>query len=160
MTTVFRKTYLIFFLLFFLPTPEIFARGVCVSRSKVNLRAKPSSRATITWVVGRHTPLIFLKQKGNWFHVQDQDGEKHWVYGTGVTTDYQCTAVNYKYVLLRKGPNARSGLAPFHLADRYTPFRRIERQEDWQKVQDQFGAQYWVRYDALWFPRTMMKVDF
>lgn len=101
------------------------AQALCVSAFEANLRKGPGGKFPISWVVGRYTPLIKLESKGRWYRVEDQDGEKHWVSASLVTTSYQCVSVKGATANLRSGPGTNFSGIHYGFADKYTPFKRI-----------------------------------
>lgn len=136
------------------------ASGLCVKSARANLRSSPSSSSSISWTVGQYTPLIRLEKKGAWYRVRDQDGEEHWISSRIVTTSYQCVAVKGTMARLRTGPGTQYPLAFYGLADKYWPLKRIERQENWYKVEDDSGYQFWVHDSNVWRPLTVSEFNF
>lgn len=137
------------------------AFGLCVSSSKANLRSGPGSKNRITWVAPQFTPLVELKKKGSWYHVQDQDGEKHWVYSKNVSKRIRCVAVKVASANLRTGPGARNKLGDIRRVDRYTPFKRIDIADNgWYQVQAIWGGRYWISDKLVWRPVKISRVSY
>ncbi len=133
---------------------------VCVSVQKARLRAKPSTSAKITWNVGRHMPLERLSQQNGWSRVRDLRGQIHWVISKNVTTNTSCAVVKVRAAALVKGSGANAGPADFRVADRYTPYKRIEREGDWIRLEDDFRGTYWTKVSNLWIPMRRSRVSF
>ena len=137
-----------------------FAFGLCVKSWEANLRKGPGGKFPITWVVGRYTPLVRLEKKGRWYRVQDQDGEKHWISASLVTTSYQCVAVKGKSANLRSGPGAQHPKVFYGFASKYTPFKRVDRKNSWYQVQDDSGYKFWVHDSTVWRPVTISRISY
>lgn len=149
------------YILVFLQLMVQSAFGLCVTSSKANLRSGPSSKNKITWVAPKFTPLLKLKKKGSWYHVRDQDGEKHWVYGSNVTSRITCVAVKVASANLRVGPSSGNKLADIMRVDRYTPFKRIDIADNgWYQVQAPWGGKYWISDNLVWRPVKISRVSY
>lgn len=133
---------------------------VCVSVPKARLRASPSTSAKITWNVGRHMPLERLSQQNGWSRVRDLRGQVHWVISKNVTTNASCAVVKVRTAALVKGSGGNGGPADFRVADRYTPYKRIEREGEWIRLEDDFRGTYWTKVTNLWIPMRRSRVSF
>lgn len=49
------------------------------AKTDANVRTKPSSNATVAWVVEKGFPLKFIKKQGSWYNVSDDEGTKGWI---------------------------------------------------------------------------------
>jgi SH3-like domain-containing protein len=136
------------------------AQGLCVKVLEANLKSSPDPNSPITWTVGKFTPLVRLEKKGSWYKVEDQDGDQHWVSARFVTTQYQCVSVRGKAANLRAGPGTEFPIAAYATADKYWPFKRIDRREDWYQVEDDLGNSFWVHDSAVWRPVTVSRIGF
>ncbi len=135
------------------------AEALCVSAGKAVLRAGPGTQYRETWTVGKFMPLKFKSQKGSWYEVSDLDGKSHWVFAGAVTEDFSCVAVKVPYVLLRQGPGENSLPASFKIADKYFPYKKLRREDEWIELEDDFGGQYWVKDTFVWWPVSYSKVS-
>ena len=133
---------------------------MCVTSSKAVLRSGPGTQFRETWVVGKFMPLKFISQKGSWFEVSDLDSKSHWVFSGYVTEDFSCVVVRVPYVVLRQGPGETSPPAAFRIADKYFPYKKLRREDDWIELEDDFGGQYWVKDTSVWWPVSYAKVKF
>ena len=137
------------------------AFGLCVSANKANLRAGPSSKDRVTWEAPKYTPLLKLKTNGSWYQVQDQDGEKHWVYKSTVSSRIRCVAVKVPTANLRTGPSASYKLANIKRVDKYTPFKRIDIADNgWYQLEAPWGGKYWMSDNLVWRPVKISRVSY
>jgi SH3-like domain-containing protein len=129
------------------------AFAFCVNTQKANLRKGPGPKYPISWVVPKFTPLLEVNRKGSWIEVQDQDGEKHWVYSQNVTKNISCLSIRVASANLRTGPGAAHPLADIKKVDRYTPFKRIDVADNgWYQVEAPWGGRYWLSGGLVWRP--------
>ena len=124
------------------------------------LRAGPSAKQRVTWTVGQYMPLKEIGKKGMWYQVQDLDGQTHWISKSLVTAKFQCVAVKSKIANLRKGPGKKFPATELATADRYTPFRQVQREGEWLLVQDEYKGTYWVADAQMWWPVSRVSLKF
>lgn len=136
------------------------AEPVCVVSSQAKLRAGPSTRDKVTWVVGKYMPLQRVTNENGWSEVVDLRGQKHWVISRNVSSQQTCAVVRVRSATLHRGPGASAEQAEFKMADRYTPFRRIEREGTWVRLEDDYKGSYWTRESNLWMPVRRASVAF
>ena len=136
------------------------ADAVCVTIPKANLRKGPGTNFPVSWTVGQNMPFLRLEQKGPWSKVRDLDGVTHWITSKSVSAKYSCAVVKTKVARLRKAPDIKADSADIETADRYTPFKKIERDGEWLLVQDDYRGEYWVNESNVWIPMVRKAVAF
>ena len=136
------------------------ANPVCVTASRAVLRAGPSAREKVTWTVGKYMPFKKVGAKGSWSQVEDLDGETHWVESKNITTRIQCVAVKLKTANLRRSPSSTAELAEIPIADKYTPFKKLERDNAWLRIEDSYKEKYWVSDTNMWWPVNRATISF
>ena len=134
--------------------------GLCIKTNKANLRKGPGSHYPKTWTVGLYTPLIKLEKRNGWYKVKDVDGEVHWVYHTLTTHSYSCLTVRSEIANLRTGPGSRFPRPDFKRVDRYTSFKKMDREGDWFKVIDIYGKGFWIYSKSVWRPLRISNISF
>lgn len=146
----------------FFPTSVASSRNepVCVVSAKANLRSKPSTAAPVTWMVGRNMPLQRLAVQNGWSQVQDLRGQKHWVISKNVSAASSCAVVRVRTAALHRGPGASEPRADLKLADRYTPFRKVDRDGAWVRLEDDYRGSYWTRESNVWIPVKRSRMSF
>lgn len=100
------------------------------------------------------------KQKHNWLEVRDLDGEKHWVRSNAVSAKAVCVVVKSKSARLRQGPGKEHPLADLEAVDKFTPFKKLDREGEWVQIEDEYSGKYWVHEMNLWIPATRNSVSF
>ena len=105
-------------------------------------------------------PFDRVGRKGAWAEVKDLDGESHWISSSVISSKINCVVVRTKMGSLRQAANSRAPASELAFADRYTPFKKLDRDEAWIQVQDEYGSKYWINEANVWIPVTRSRVDF
>lgn len=129
---------------------QLFA--LCVAVDKADLMSEPDFRSDVLWTVGKYTPLHEVSQKGAWLQVQPLDGKKYWIPAKYVSSRLDCAAVRVNKTSLRQGPGNQHPLTDLGYAYKYDSFRKLDRDEAWLKLKDDFGFIHWVHEKNLWEP--------
>jgi SH3-like domain-containing protein len=150
---------LIFTILAIVPS-EGFAQPVCVTSARAPMRKGPGTQFPVTWSVGQNMPLLKISQKGGWVQVQDVDGDTHWISASSVSARNSCVVVKARSAPLRSGPGSNHPLSEITFADRYTPFKKVDRDGPWIKLQDDYKGTYWVYETNVWIPVMKARISF
>ncbi len=144
------------------PTVSAYADSepVCIIKPDVNLRKGPGSDYAITWSVPIFMPFLKVERKGKWIKLRDLDGDVHWAHSSSVSHRTTCAVVKTKTARLRKEPGKNQPVAELSSVDRYTPFKKMDRDGEWVKVRDEFKGTYWVHENNIWIPMARSKVAF
>lgn len=105
-------------------------------------------------------PLNKVDQKGSWIQVEDLDGAKHWVARSTVSNRINCVVVKSRSAPLRQGPGTKYPSSEPSFADRYTPFKKLNRDGAWIELQDEFRGKFWVYETNVWFPVMRTRISF
>jgi SH3-like domain-containing protein len=124
--------------------------ALCVKVSEANLRKGPGTKYKITWQVYKYMPFKKIAKKGNWYKVQDVDGDIHWIYGKLVTNDFDCAVIKVNEANVRSGPGTKFKRTFLSPAYKYESFKVIKREGSWVKVTDEFGFTGWIFRKLLW----------
>ncbi len=133
---------------------------VCVIAPKAKLRSGPSTASRVTWVVGKNMPLQRIGKENGWSRVQDLRGQVHWVISKNVSVNATCAVVRVRTAALHKGPGATVARADFKMADRYTPFKKVDREGAWVRLEDEYRGSYWTRDSNVWIPVKRSRMSF
>jgi SH3-like domain-containing protein len=124
--------------------------ALCVNVPEANLRSGPGTNYEKTWEVFQYMPFKKLTAKGNWYRVQDVDGDIHWIYNKLVTDKFRCAVVKVETANIRNGPGtnySKSALSPLF---KYDAFKVLQTKSSWVKVVDEFGDTGWIFRKLLW----------
>ncbi len=130
------------------------------AKDYATLRKGPGSSYSVSWRVARFMPFLRFEAKSSWVKVQDLDGEMHWARSKDLTSSLSCVVVRAQVANLRKEPSAAAALAELRSVDRFTPFKRIESEGDWVKVEDETGRQAWIHHTNIWRPVKVLGLTF
>lgn len=136
------------------------AEPICVIKSGVKLHKGPGKRFAVTWTVPKYMPFLMVDHNGKWLKVRDLEGETHWVEGSAVSHRTTCAVVKTKTAKLFTGDGPNRKPAELSSVDRYTAFKKIDRDDAWVKVRDEFAGTYWVHENNIWIPMARTKVGF
>ncbi len=128
----------------------ITASAFCVNVEKANLRQGPGTGFEKSWEVYEYMPLKKIGQQGDWYKVEDVDGDVHWVYRKLVTDNLHCAVVKVDKANVRTGPGtgyAKSALGP---VEQYYSFKVIGTKGAWVKVHDEVFDEGWIAQKLLW----------
>lgn len=135
-------------------------KAVCVTSKTVQLRAAPNKKAAVTWQVGKYMPLKKISEKSGWLQVEDVDGERHWVQKSAVSEKIVCAVVKSTQATLRQRPSGSAPAIESGAVDKYTPFKRVGREDSWVQLEDEYKTRSWANEKLLWWPVTRSSVHF
>jgi SH3-like domain-containing protein len=133
---------------------------VCVISPKAKLHRGPGTNYPVSWTVSQNMPLLKIGQMKSWYQVKDLDGEKHWILANAVSRRISCAVVKTRTAKLRTGPGKEFPSADLAFVDRYTPFKKIDRDGEWVQIQDEYQGKYWVHEDNIWIPMIHSHMTF
>ena len=128
------------------------AFAVCVKVPQANLRHGPGTDFEKSWEVYQYMPFKKIGQDGDWYHVEDMDGDKHWIFHELVSDDIRCAAVNSNKINVRTGPGTSYAKNPLGPVQKYYSFKVLDIQGAWVKVNDSAFDEAWVARSLLWIP--------
>ena len=129
-----------------------YAQAFCVSTSKANIRSGPGTQYTKVWEVYRYMPFrkVGASTEGDWYAVQDVDGDVNWIHSGLVATRNRCAVVKRAAVHVRKGPGTRYGRTKWGPAKRYDAFVVLQTKGAWLRVKNEWGEVGWIHSGYLW----------
>ena len=145
-----KKSFILLLVLISLVIFADLSDALCVNVSDANLRNGPGTKYKKTWEVFKYMPFKKLSKKGNWYKVQDVDGDIHWIYKKLVTDKFKCAVVKVEKANIRNGPGinySKNALSP---SLKYDSFKVLQTKSSWVKVVDEFGDKGWISRKLLW----------
>ncbi len=136
------------------------ATPVCVTANRATLRAGPSSKEKVTWIVGKYMPFKKVGAKNSWSKVEDVDRETHWTESKNLSTRINCVVVKTKTANLRRAPSSTAEASDIPIADKYTPFKKLERDDAWLHLEDSYKDKYWASDTVMWWPVNRSNISF
>lgn len=125
------------------------ADSLCVKVPKANLRVGPGTEYEVGWTVYKYFPFkrVGTSLSGDWYAVEDTDGDVLWIHRSLVTNGYRCAAVVAEKANVRTGPGSRYGTLFPEPVDKYYSFRVLKRTGAWVKFRDMDNNIGWVHKD-------------
>jgi uncharacterized protein YgiM (DUF1202 family) len=125
--------------------------ALCVTADTANLRPGPGTKYDPpSWQVFKYMPLKKLAKKGNWYKVQDIDGDTHWIFNKLVTSKFKCAVVMVDEANIRSGPGdnyKKTILSPLY---QYESMKVLETKGDWVKILFESDDTGWIWKNLLW----------
>lgn len=141
------KHITIAFVILLLVATAVSAEMLTIAGRKVNMRSGPGTRYPVLWELGAGFPVKRLERKGNWYRVQDFEGDTGWVYKK-LTNKTPSVIVKRKIVNIRKGPGTKNPIVG--KAEYGTVFKRLKQSKGWVKVKFPKKGAGWIKGNLLW----------
>lgn len=127
-------------------TPVLAAEYMSVSKDGINLRSAPKANAEVLFELPAGYPLEVLGKEGQWFKVQDYEGDKGYIHESTVSKSPH-VIVKVKECKIRSGPSTSDQTVGSAVKDAI--FTRVEQKGDWIKIShpDVTG---WIHKDLVW----------
>ncbi len=104
-------------------------------------------------------PLKKILRRGAWLKVQDVDNEAHWIQLSAVSESISCVVVKSRTAVLRQAASVSSTPAEFTVVDRYTPFKKLDRNGEYIQVANEYES-FWIKDSAVWYPVNKLTLSF
>ncbi len=152
MISIWIKNFLISFFSSVIILIPIHASALCVKVSTANLRSGPGTGYDQMWQVYKYMPLkkVGTSVSGEWFAVEDVDGDVTWIHTSLVTRKYKCATVKSRIVNVRTGPGTKYRKEFSEPAQQYESFKVLQIKKPWVKIQDRWGNVGWIHKNYLW----------
>jgi SH3-like domain-containing protein len=148
--TNFYKSLIVLFVLMALMITVTPSHAMCIKATKANLRMGPGTDYKILFKVFKYMPLKKLKRKGDWYRVQDVDGDIYWVHRKLTTNNFKCAVIKNDETNLRIGPGTKFEQPVWSPVKKYFSVKVVKQKENWVKVLDETGDQAWVYRPLIW----------
>lgn len=118
-----------------------------VTADIANIRSGPGTNREILFEAEKYYPLKLLKLSGDWFQVEDFEGDIGWVHKSVVGEVSSVITIRPK-CNIRTGPGMKNQI--IFVAERGVPFMVIERQGKWIHVRHSEGHEGWIHSSLVW----------
>ncbi|MBL0419050.1 SH3 domain-containing protein [Ramlibacter sp. AW1] len=121
---------------------------VSIRGENVNLRAAPTKRSEVKFLLGSGYPLKVIGRRGSWLHVVDFENDRGWV-ARSLTSRKRFSIVKSPSANVRSGPGTRYRV--IEKASYGDVFQVLDRRQGWVRVK--LGKRpAWVARSLLWGP--------
>lgn len=120
---------------------------MAVKADVANIRAKPDLQADTLWQVEKYYPLLILEKKGSWYRFKDFEGDAGWIHSS-LVDDTPTVIVKVNRANIRADAGTQYDLV--FDAEKGTPFKVLEKNGRWIKVQHADGDVGWIFNSLVW----------
>jgi uncharacterized protein YgiM (DUF1202 family) len=123
------------------------AERMAVKSNVANIRSGPGTQHERLWQVERYYPLTIIEKKGEWYRIQDFEGDKGWIHNS-LLDKTPSVIIRVNRCNVRTGPGTQFDIA--FTADKGIPFKVLEKKGRWYQVQHADGDRGWILNTLLW----------
>ncbi len=127
--------------------PAAAADRVSVDVPVANVRSGPGTGNNVLWKVEKNHPLEVVQRSGRWIQFRDYEGDRGWIYDD-LVSDMDAVIVRKDNCNVRSGPGTDNPVQ--FVAERGVPFRALERNGNWIRVQHADGDEGWIHQSLVW----------
>lgn len=127
--------------------PSLAQEMVSIKGNTVNMRAGPSTNATILWELDKGYPLQVIKRQGSWLQVRDFENDRGWV-ARSLTNKVPHYVVKASVANVRRGPGTQHRI--IGKAEQVELLRTRETKGRWVRVERSSGQSGWIAKSLLW----------
>ncbi|MBU0481689.1 MAG: SH3 domain-containing protein [Proteobacteria bacterium] len=142
-----KKVILTVFLVLALTVSAKAETMVSINGPKVNMRSGPGTSFSVLWELGDGFPLKIVGSKGDWYKVEDFEGDGGWIEKSLVHRDPHMI-VKKQRINVRSGPG--EGYRIVGKANYGVVFKTLKQKNGWVKVKHENGLAGWVTRSLLW----------
>lgn len=126
------------------------ADAICVQKDRANLRQGPGTHYKKLWEVYQYMPFKKLKSQGDWFRMEDVDGDIYWAHKKLMTDDFKCAVIKKDDTNLRIGPGTNFPKVNGSPAPKFYVMKVLKIENNWVYGMDAIGDKVWVYQPLVW----------
>lgn len=123
------------------------AERLAVTAPKANVRGGPGAEHAMIWQAEQYYPVKVIERKGPWCLFEDYEGDRGWLHQS-------LLGKIETVVTVKDASNRRAGPATTHpvvlVVDAGVPFKVLERQGAWLRVQHGDGEIAYIAKSLMW----------
>jgi SH3-like domain-containing protein len=123
------------------------AERYAVTGTLANIRSGPGTNHEILYEAEKYYPVVILKKTGNWYQIEDNEGDIGWIYKTLVAKMFTVITIKSK-CNIRSGPTIKDQV--LFISEKGVPFKVIKREGRWIYVQHSEGHKGWIHNSLVW----------
>ena len=123
------------------------AERYAVTGKIANIRSGPGTKHDILCQAERYYPLKVLKKSGNWYQVEDFEGDVGWIHKSLVSKMSSVITIKPK-CNVRSGPSTKYQIVL--ITERGVPFKVVERKGNWIHVRHSEEHVGWIHKSLVW----------
>jgi SH3-like domain-containing protein len=123
------------------------AERLAIKSDIANIRSGPGTDTEVLWQVEKYYPITVLQKQGDWYLFKDFEGDEGWIHKS-LVAPLDTVVVKKDNCNVRSGPGTDKEIR--FVAERGIPFKVIERQGDWVRIQHADGDTGWIHKNLTW----------
>ena len=142
-----RDFFIAFLLLLFFTSLVPAAERCAVTAGIANIRSGPGTNHSVLFEAEKYYPLNVLKKAGNWFQVEDFEGDVGWIYKK-LVEDVTTVITKKSKCHIRTGPSIKNQVV--FISERGVPFLVLGKEGKWLHVRHSDGYEGWIHSSLVW----------
>ncbi|WP_300459990.1 SH3 domain-containing protein [Desulfobacula sp.] len=118
-----------------------------VKSSIANLRSGPGTKYDVLWQVEQYHPVIIIEKKEDWYKIKDFENDVAWIHESLLAKMTSVITIKNK-CNVRSKPDKNSRI--LFTVETGVPFRVLERNGDWIKIEHADGDIGWIYKTLVW----------
>lgn len=123
------------------------AERLAVTAQLANIRGGPGTEYEVLWQVEKYFPIEAIRRSGPWIFFEDFEKDRGWIHRS-LVGDVPCVITRVAAGNVRSGPGTEYDIRL--QAEAGVPFRVLERDGDWLKVEHADGDRGWIHRSLVW----------
>lgn len=129
------------------PASACAAERMAVKTNIANIRSGPGTDHDQLWQVEKYHPFLVLDKKGEWYNVQDFEGDRGWIHRS-LLDKSETVIVKVDRCNVRTGPGTQFDVA--FMVTKGIPFKVLQKKGRWYELQHADGDRGWIFNALLW----------
>jgi SH3-like domain-containing protein len=123
------------------------AERYCVGGKIANIRAGAGTDNEILFQAEKYYPLKILRKKGNWYEIEDYEGDVGWIHKS-LVSKIETVITTEPINNVRSGPSIKNPIV--FKTERGVPFKVLKRKGNWINVEHADGHTGWIHNSIVW----------
>lgn len=142
------KTMLVIMAVSLMLTGLVYAQErLCVTAGIANVRSGPGTQFDVLWQVEKYHPFTIVQKKDDWYEIKDFENDMAWLHQSLLDKVDGVITIKEK-CNIRSRPDTNSQV--LFTVEKGVPFKVVERQENWIKVEHADGDAGWIYKTLVW----------
>ncbi len=123
------------------------AERYAVTGTLANIRSGPGTNHKILYEAEKYYPIVILQKTGNWYQIEDYEGDIGWIFKTLVSKMYTVITIKSK-CNIRSGPTIKDQI--LFISEKGVPFQVLKMEGKWIHIRHSEGYEGWIHKSLVW----------
>jgi SH3-like domain-containing protein len=142
-----RESFIIAIIIFTVSGVASAADRYAVIGTLANIRSGPGTNHEVLYEAEKFYPVVILNKTGNWYQIEDYEGDIGWIHKSLVTKIYTVITIKSK-CNIRSGPTIKDQI--LFVTEKGVPFEVLKREGNWIQVRHSEGHEGWIHKSLVW----------